>query len=187
MLILAFDMQSRPAIGWLGRLKLGRRDKGGAMQMGRIGLLGAIAGIVLGGFVMTAGCDGADDSVSSNEQGELQRGFWSHRRHRGHYAGTVAGTTGGGEGSGGATGTGTAGRSGATPADGGTVADCNICTQAQACCQAVRPDPTTCMFSAATCESMSGAARPAYVNACLVDLMAVRGVRTGDQLPAACR
>ena len=160
------------------------------MRLGRIGFVGAIAGVVLGGFVMTAGCDGVDDSASTENQGELHRGFWSHRGHRGQDAGTVggaAGTTSGGEGTGGATGTGTAGQSGATTVDGGTTWDCDVCTQAQACCQAVRPDPTTCLFSAATCESMSGAARPAYVNACLVDLMAVRGVRTGDQLPAACR
>ena len=156
------------------------------MQLGRMGLVGAIAGVVLGGLFAAAGCEGVDDEVSSADQAELHGGYWSHRRHRGPDAGSVggtAGTTGGGGVTGGAPG----GRSGATTVDAGAPTDCDICTQAQACCIAVRDDNAGCTFSAATCASESGAARPAYVNACLVDLMAVRGVRTAAQLPAECR
>jgi len=80
---------------------------------------------------------------------------------------------------------GSGGTTGNGPADGGAAADCDICTQAQACCNAVQAD-RGCSFSAATCASMTGAARPAYVNACLTEVVSVRGAWSGNP-PAACR
>jgi hypothetical protein len=163
------------------------------MQPGRMGVVGAVAGIVLGGLVAVAGCEGAgDDAVSGGNEAELHGGSPYHRRHRGPDAGSVggsvAGTTGGGTGgiTGGATGGGTPGRNGATTADGGTVADCDICTQAQKCCEVVQVENPNCTFSAATCASEVGEARPAYVNACLVYVVSVRGVWAGNP-PAECR
>jgi len=161
------------------------------MRTGRIGVGGAIAGVVLGGLVAAGGCVGTDDEVSGGDEAEaeLQSGFSFRRPHRRRDAGTVgtgvAGTTGGGAGpaTGGTTGGGTAGTNGATGGD--AVADCGICTQAQQCCEALGT-LTNCTFSAATCASMSDAARPGYVNACLTHLVAVRGTWGGNP-PAECR
>jgi hypothetical protein len=160
------------------------------MRLGRTGFVGAIAGVVLGGFVAAAGCEGTDDPVSGGTEAELHGGFGFHRGHRGHDAGSVgggaAGTTGGAPGviTGGTSGGGT-GTNGVTGADGGAVADCDICTQAQQCCVVVQGDQPGCTFSAATCASETGDARPAYINACLVYLKAVRGVWAVP--PAECR
>jgi hypothetical protein len=138
----------------------------------RIGLVAVVAGVVLGGIVATAGCEGAnDDTVSGGDEAELQGGGRFHHRHSVPDAG---GVTGGG----------TAGTKGATAADGGAVADCDVCTQAQQCCFAVGVQ--TCTFSAATCSSMVGDARPAYVNACLTQLSLTRNAWAGNP-PAACR
>lgn len=163
------------------------------MRTERIGMVGAIAGVVLGGLVAAAGCVGADDEVSGGDEAEaeLQSGFGFHRPHRRRDAGTVgtgvAGTTGGGAGpvtgAGGTTGGGTAGTNGTTGGD--AVADCDICTQAQQCCEALGT-LTNCTFSAATCASMSDAAQPGYVSACRTHLVAVRGTWGGNP-PAACR
>src|SRR3954465_7174747 len=107
------------------------------MRLGRTGFVGAIAGVVLGGFVVAAGREGTDDPVSGGTEAELHGGFGFHRGHRGHDAGSVgggaAGTTGGAPGviTGGTTGGGNPGTNGVTGADGGAVADCDICTQAQ--------------------------------------------------------
>jgi hypothetical protein len=148
------------------------------MRIERISLVGALAGIVLGGLV-AVGCDGADDTVSAGDEAALHSGFQFHRRHRGADAGSaggsVAGTTGGGSGVEGATGT--TGRAPST--------DCDVCTQAQQCCEAVAPGDPVCSFSAATCSSMDGDARPAYVNACLTFLVAARGAQANP--PAECR
>ena len=172
------------------------------MQFERIGLVGALAGIVLGGLVAAAGCDGTDDAVSGSDEAELHGGFPFHHRHRGQDAGSVGGGVGGGiagsagtTGSapsvvtGGTTGGGSApsvGTIGSGAADGGAVADCDICTQAQQCCEAVDADKTACSFSAATCAAEQGEARPAYVNACLVFVVTVRGAWGGNP-PAVCR
>jgi hypothetical protein len=168
------------------------------MQLKRIGLIGAIAGAVLGGLVAVAGCDGTDDAVGGQDQGELHGGFPFHHRHRGQDAGSVGGagasggasggvTTGGGMGvvTGGTTG-GSAGTAGTGGADRGAVADCDVCTQAQQCCEVVDADKTACSFSAATCSAEVGDARPAYVNACLVFVVTVRGAWGGNP-PAECR
>jgi hypothetical protein len=158
------------------------------MRVERIGLVGAIAGVVLGGLVAAAGCDGTGDTVSAPDEAELHGGFRFHRGHFGRDAGSmgggVAGTTGGGMGV--VTGGGSAGTSGNGAADGGAVADCDICTQAKQCCDVVQTQQPGCTFSAATCSSMVGDARPAYVNACLVFLNAVRGTWGGNP-PAECR
>jgi len=152
---------------------------------------GAVIGLVLGGLVGAAGCDGTDDVVSYGGEAELHSGFPFHHRHRGPDAGSVggggAGTSGGGMGviTGGTTG-GAAGMNGATAGDGGPVTDCNICTQAQQCCEVVQVTQPTCTFSAATCAAEVGDARPAYVNACLTYVVTVRGAWGGNP-PAACR
>jgi hypothetical protein len=151
------------------------------MRTERSGVVGAIAGVVLG-IVATAGCMGDNDPGTTADAGELQ-GFGYHRRPHRPDAGSVggvAGMTGGGAGpiTGGTTGPGTTG-------NGGAAADCDICTTAQQCCNVVEADPA-CSFSAVTCASMVGDARPAYVNACLTFVMAVRGVWSGNP-PAACR
>jgi hypothetical protein len=132
---------------------------------------------------------GADDEVAGGDQvngGDettVQSGFRYHRRHGGRDGGSVAGSPGGG--TAGATGAGTAGSSGATARDAGTgpVTDCEICTTAAQCCTAV--EARQCSFSAAACDSMVGDARPAYINACLVYVMSVRGV-WGGAPPAEC-
>jgi hypothetical protein len=160
------------------------------MRTERIGVIGAIAGVVLGGLVATAGCVGADDEVSSADGAELHGEFGFHRRHHRPDAGNVggvAGTTGGGAGpvTGGTTGGGTAGTNGATAVDGGAVADCDICTKAWQCCNVVQADHN-CSFSAATCAAMVGDALPAYVNACLTYVVTVRGAWSGNP-PAECR
>ena len=61
------------------------------MQLERIGLVGAIAGVVLGGLVAVAGCEGADDAVSGPDEAELHGGFQFHHGHRGRDAGSVGG------------------------------------------------------------------------------------------------
>ena len=163
------------------------------MQLERIGLVGAIAGVVLGGLVAVAGCEGADDAVSGPDQAELHGGSRFHRGHSARDAGSVGGTvgtTGGGAGivTGGTTGGGSGGSVGTTGAgapDGGAVADCDVCTQAQQCCDVVASGGPVCSFSAASCSSMVGDARPAYVNACLVFLVTARGARAKP--PAECR
>ena len=158
------------------------------MRLGRIGLVGAIAGAVLGALVAMAGCDGTGDAVSGQDQGELHGGFGFHHGHRGRDAGSVGGgAAGSGGASGGVTTDGGQGVGPAAPTGGGsTVADCEICTQAQACCLAVDADQTACSFSAATCGAEQGDARPAYVNACLVFVVTVRGAWGGNP-PAECR
>ena len=80
---------------------------------------------------------------------------------------------------------GTGGTDGNGTADGGAVADCDVCTQAQQCCDVVASGGPVCSFSAASCSSMVGDARPAYVNACLVFLVTARGARANP--PAECR
>lgn len=150
------------------------------MRIERIGLVGALAGIVLGGLVMF-GCDGADDTVSAGDEAALHGDLRFHRRHRGTDAGSggssAAGISGGEAGVAGTAGTGAAGRAPTT--------DCDVCTQANQCCEAVAPGDPVCSFSAATCSSMAGDARPAYVNACLTFLVAARGAQPNP--PAACR
>ena len=161
------------------------------MRVERIGLVGAIAGVVLGGLVAVAGCEGADDAVGAadQDQAELHGGARFHHGRRAHDAGTApgnTGTTGGGTGvvTGGTTG-GSAGTNGNGAADGGAVADCDICTKTQQCCDVVTNHGPACTFSAATCSTMVGDARPAYVNACLVFLTTVRGAWQGNP-PAEC-
>jgi hypothetical protein len=132
---------------------------------------------------------GDDVPGTTADAAELHEGFGFHRRHHSPDAGTVggaAGTTGGGAGpvTGGTTGSATAGMGGAT-AGGGATADCDICTQAQQCCYVVEADPG-CSFSAVTCASMVGDARPAYVNACLTFVVTVRAAWSGNP-PAECR
>lgn len=151
------------------------------MQLERIGLVGAIAGVVLGGLVAAAGCEGADDAVSSPDEAELQGGSRFHHGHRARDAGSVGGSVAGSVGT---TGGGTGVVTGGTP-DGGAVADCDVCTQAQQCCDIVASGGPVCSFSAASCSSMVGDARPAYVNACLVFLVTARGARANP--PAECR
>jgi hypothetical protein len=87
---------------------------------------------------------------------------------------------------GGAPGGSTAGTNGATATDGGSVADCDVCTQANQCCTVVQVEDPNCTFSAATCASEVGEARPAYANACLTYLVTVRGAWSGNP-PAECR
>ena len=137
------------------------------MRIERLGLVGAIASVVLGGIIAATGCQGGDDAVSGSDEAELHGGARFHHGNRGHGAGSV-GTNGNGA------------------ADGGAVADCDICTKTQQCCDVVTSQGPVCTFSAATCASMVGDARPAYVNACLVFLMAVRGTWQGNP-PAECR
>jgi hypothetical protein len=147
------------------------------MRTKRIGVVGAIAGVVLGGLVATVGCVGADE-VSSSETAELHGGFGVHRPHPRPDAGNVGGVSG-------TTGGGSGGTNGATAVNGGAATDCDICTQAQQCCDVLAGHPQ-CSFSAATCSSMVGDARPAYVNGCLTFVMAVRGAWSGNP-PAECR
>ena|SRR5436190_3857750 len=162
------------------------------MGLGRIGVVGAVAGVVLGGLVAVAGCEGAGDATSGGDEAELHGGFPSHQRHHGKDAGSVgggvAGTAGGGTGgvTGGTTGGGTAGTNGTPAADGGGLAECDVCTQAKQCCDVVQVEDPNCPFSAAVCNSEPGDARPAYANACLVYLMTVRGAWRGNP-PAECR
>jgi hypothetical protein len=154
----------------------------GTMQLERIGLVGVIAGVVLGGIFAAAGCEGVDDPVSGPDEAELHGGSRFHHVHRVPDAGIVGG--GGSGGSVGTTGGGTGVVTGGT-ADGGAVADCDVCTQAQQCCDVVASGGPVCSFSAASCSSMVGDARPAYVNACLVFLVTARGARANP--PAECR
>jgi hypothetical protein len=153
------------------------------MRTGRMGVVGAIAGVALGGIVATAGCMGADEEVTTADKAELHEGFGFHRRHHspdGGNVGGAAGMTGAGAGpvTGGTTGPG-------TTDNGGAAADCDVCTTAQQCCNVVEADPH-CSFSAATCASMVGDARPAYVNACLTFVVTVRAAWSGNP-PAECR
>ena len=153
------------------------------MRTERIGVVGAIAGVVLGGIIATAGCMGDDEPVTTPDGAALQVGFGFHRRHHSPDAGTVGGVAGmSGSGAGPATG-GTTGPG--TTVNGGAAADCDVCTTAQQCCNVVEADPA-CSFSAVTCASMVGDARPAYVNACLTFVVAVRDAWSGNP-PAACR
>src|SRR6185295_6389189 len=100
-----------------------------AMQLGRISFAGMVGGVLLGGRVAGAGCDGTDDGVDSTSgEAELRGGFASHRRHPGHDAGGSAGAPGGG--GAGAVGSGGIGSPGNGPSDGGASTDCDICTQA---------------------------------------------------------
>ena len=164
------------------------------MRTERIGVVGAIAGVVLGGLVAAAGCVGADDEVSGGDEAELQSGFAFHRPHRRRDAGTVEQRRGGNDGRWswtgdrrrGTTGGGTAGSSGATAVDGGSVADCDICTQAQQCCHAVETNPR-CTFSAATCASMVDAARPRLRQRVSHDCRGGQGRVVGGNPPAVCR
>jgi hypothetical protein len=146
----------------------------------RTGVVGAIAGVVLGGVVATAGCVGADDEVSSVDGTELNSAFGLHRRHHSPDAGSVSGVA-----TGRTTGSGTAGANGATAVAGGGAADCDVCAKAQQCCNVVEAAPG-CSFSAVTCASMVGDARPAYVNACLTFVVTVRDAWSGNP-PAECR
>ena len=143
------------------------------MQLERIGLVGAIVGVVLGGLVAAAGCEGAGDAGIGGDEAALHGGGPFHRGHRGHDAGGAGATA-------------TAGTTGSSAADGGAVADCDTCTKAQQCCDVVEVGGPGCSFSAATCSSMAGEARGAYVNACLTYLVTVRGAWRGNP-PAECR
>jgi len=162
------------------------------MRRERIGLLGVISGMVLGGLVAGPGCGGPDDAVSGGDQEELSGGFLYHRRHRVRDAGSVggsgAGTVDAGtpSGTGGTIGDGTGG-TGGTSGSGpvGGAEDCGVCTQAQQCCGVVEVDGPGCSFSAATCSSMVGDARPAYVNSCLTFVVAVKDAWAGRP-PAGC-
>lgn len=142
---------------------------------------GLVASVLLGGLVAGAGgCAGPDDAVSSADQAELRGGFPVHRRHFGHDAGSAGALPDGGAGP---------GDSGTTssPADAGAPAtDCDVCAQASRCCSVVEAERAGCSFSAETCASMSGDARPAYVNACLTYVVSVRGAWSGNP-PAECR
>jgi hypothetical protein len=153
------------------------------MRLERIGVVGVVAGVVLGGLVATAGCEGTDDTISGEEEAELQSRGRFHRRPRVADAGGVTGAAGTNGGAAGTNG-GTAGTNGGTAADGGTVADCDVCTQAQQCCSAVGVQ--SCTFSAATCSSMVGDARPAYVRACLTQLWVTSNAWSANP-PAECR
>ena len=146
------------------------------MQLERIGVVGAIAGVVLGGIVAAAGCEGADDTVSRPDEAELLGGSRFHHGHRARDAASVGGSDGS---------VGSVGTNGNVAGDGGAVADCDVCTQAQQCCDVVASGGPVCSFSAASCSSMVGDARPAYVNACLVFLVTARGARANP--PAECR
>jgi hypothetical protein len=152
------------------------------MRLERIGLVGAVAGVVLGGLVAVAGCGGHYDTGGGADAAELHGGFPFHHRHHGQDAGSAggsaAGTTGGG-GTGGSVGVTTTGT-------GGNVASCDLCTQAQACCDVVESEGPGCTFSAAKCASEPGDALPAYANNCLVFLVTVRGAWGGNP-PAECR
>jgi len=158
------------------------------MQRKRIGFLGAAAGVLLGGLVAgTAGCVGADDSVSGGEEAELRGGFPVHRRHFGRDAGSPGGSVGGTADGGGAPvgGGGSTGSASGSTDSGVPAADCEVCAQAYRCCAAVQTDRAGCSFSAETCSSMTGAARPAYINACLTEVVSVRGAWSGSP-PAEC-
>jgi hypothetical protein len=78
---------------------------------------------------------------------------------------------------------------GAIASDAGTTttaATCDLCTQTQACCLAVDPSGN-CTFSAETCRTgVSDAARPYYIQACLVELVTIRGAWGGNP-PEVCR
>ncbi len=143
------------------------------MRTRSFGWAGGIAGVLLTGVVAAAGCAGADDPGTSETQAELRSGEWFHHPHRD-------------DGAGGTTVAGTGGMNGSTTADGGAATDCSICTQAQRCCGVVESQGPGCSFSASTCASMTGAARPAYVNACLTYVVSVRGAWGGNP-PAECR
>jgi hypothetical protein len=152
----------------------------------RIGLVAVVvAGVVLGGLIATAGCDGVDDTVSGGDEAELQLGGRFHHRHRVPDAGAVTGgaTAGTNGGTVGPTG-GPVGPTGGPAVDAGTVAGCDVCTKAQQCCFAVGVQ--TCTFSAATCSSMVGDAQPAYINACLTQISLTSSAWAGNP-PAACR
>jgi len=149
------------------------------MRTTRMGWVGGIAGLMLGVLVAAAGCAGADDTVTTEQEGELHNGFsFHHPRHRPDGGGANTGGTSGREAPGGMT--------GSTGSDAGAVADCNVCTTAEQCCGAVEGKPAPCSFSATTCSSMTGAARPAYVNTCVTYVASVRGVWAGNP-PAECR
>jgi hypothetical protein len=161
------------------------------MRLERIGLLGVISGMVLGGLVAGPGCGGSDDTVSGGDQEGLSGGFLYHHRHRVRDAGSVGGSPVGSvdggtqPGTGGTIGGGTGGTTGSGPVGGGVAEDCGICTEAQQCCDVVEVDGPGCSFNAATCSSMAGDARPAYVNSCLTFVVAVKDAWAGHP-PAGC-
>jgi hypothetical protein len=149
------------------------------MHIERIGVVGLVAGVMLGGIVAMAGCEGADDAVSGGDEEEVQSGFRLHRRHRGADAGSVAGTTGGATG-------GAGGTNGAVAPGGGAVADSDICAKAERCCK-VLPGYPTCPFKAApTCPWTVGEVPPDCAVGCITFVMAVRGTWGGNP-PAECR
>jgi hypothetical protein len=137
------------------------------MRTKGISWVGRIAGLML---VAVTGCAGADDPATTEQQGELHGGFSFHHPHHGPDAG----------------GSMTGGTSGANGPTTGPQADCDVCTQAAQCCAVVESGGTGCSFSAATCSSMAGPARPAYVNACLTYVVTVRSAWS-ENPPAACR
>ena len=156
------------------------------MQLERIGFVGVVAGVLLGGLVAGAGCEGADEGVSAPGEAELRGGFPFHHRRPGHDAGSVGGDAGGMPGGGaGPIGSGGADGTGSGPA-GTAPADCDICSQAKQCCSVVEANGPGCSFSAETCASMAGDAHAAYVSACLTYVVSVRGVWAGNP-PAECR
>jgi hypothetical protein len=146
------------------------------MRIERMGLVGAIAGVLLAGFVAAAGCEGSDDddAVGGGEQAELRGGF-RFPRHRANDAGSVGGGAGGT--TGGGVGGGAGGTNGATAPDGGAAADCEMCAKAQRCCAVV--EGRVCSFGG-TCDP----AQPHI--GCLTYVVSVRGVWGGNP-PAECR
>jgi len=152
------------------------------MRFERISLVGAIAGVVLGGLVAVAGCGGHYDTGGGADAAELHGGFPFQHRHHGHDAGSVGGSIGGSAGGAGGAG----GMMSVTSGTGGAIANCDLCTQAQQCCDVVETEGPGCTFSAAKCSSEPGDARTAYANNCLVFLVTVRGAWGGNP-PAECR
>jgi len=162
----------------------GNRTEEGQMRVERMGLVGAVAGVVLGGFVAVGGCEGSDMGTAVAEQGELHGRPVFHGR-RGRDAGGVADAGTGGV-TGGPAGVGTVGTDGPAATDGGSIADCGICTQAKQCCDEVAAGGPVCAFNAETCSSMVGDARAAYVRGCGDFLWTTSAAWSGSP-PAACR
>jgi hypothetical protein len=143
-------------------------EEGGTMRANATGWMGGIGGAVLSAFIAAAGCAGADDVGTSEQQAELHIRNGFHHPHHDGDAGTVGiSGTGGGMGA-------------------AAAADCDVCTQAAQCCAAVEASDQGCSFNATTCASEVGPARPAYVNGCLTYVVSVRGAWGGNP-PAACR
>src|SRR4051794_21587364 len=132
------------------------------MRVERMGMVGAVAGVVLGGFVALGGCEGTDPGTGVAEEGELHGRPGFHGR-RPSDAGGVADAASAGTGgiTGGPGDASNVRTDGAVATDGGSITDCGICTQAKQCCEAVTAGGPVCAFNAETCSSMVGDARAA--------------------------